>query len=162
MTHEQSSDDDIELGGEGEQDRVTVAASTVTLLREWHPGLDAVLLVDRLQRSGRLDLSQLDIESAVAEILQGSARPVGDPVAYISKAILAEPWRWARVNEQARTPRSVVMSGPSRPPTVGECAERGHQWIGEWREVCGACGAERPGWRDDRDRDNPEVLRGVS
>ena len=166
VTHQAGSaavdDDDFESAGVAPASQVVVAASTVTLLREWHPGLDAVVLVDRLQRSGRLDLSQLDIERAVAEILQGSARPVGDPVAYISKAILAEPWRWARDYGQAQTPRGVMMSGSSRPPTAEECAERGHQWVGEWREACAACGTERPGWRDDRDRDNVKALRGVS
>lgn len=164
VTHQQppGDDDDGELVGKETRDRVRLPTSTAKRLREWHPGLDAVVLVDRLQRSGRLDLSQLDIERAVAEILQGSARPVGDPVAYISKAILAEPWRWARDDGQTPTPRGVMMSGSSRPPTAEECAERGHQWVGEWREACMACGAERPGWRDDRDRDNVEALRGVS
>lgn len=66
------------------------------LLREVHPRLDGTLLVRRLVEISTLRVDTLDLERAAAEIITGSARAVGDPVAYVARSIQREPWRWVK------------------------------------------------------------------
>lgn len=123
---------------------------TATLFRELHHRLDLRRLLEKLGTDRRLNICAIDLERAAAEVIGRSARPVGDPVAYLATAISREPGRWAKVQQAEE---AVVSATPSakRPPTIAECDAAGHRWIGSWNECCAICGAERDGWRDQRD-----------
>jgi len=140
-------------------------AATAAALLAIHPRLDVVSLARRIRRVSAFALTDLDLTAAAADVLPAAARPVGDPAAYLATAILAEPERWVRTtpingagSESGRRsmsdPAAPAARAPRRPPTLRECADSGHRWHGEFEEVCLACGRERPGWRDDRDRAN--------
>lgn len=133
-----------------DQLRVLYDEGTATLFRELHHRLDLRSLLSRLGSDRRLRIQALDLERAAAEVIGRSARPVGDPVAYLATAIIREPGRWARP-ELASGPSITKPFQQGRPPTMTECDASGHHWIGLWNEFCAACGAERDGWRDQRD-----------
>lgn len=123
---------------------------TATLFRGLHHRLDLRRLLDRLCSDQRLQVQVIDLERAAAEVIGRSARPVGDPVAYLATAIAREPGRWVR-SELTSSPNGTKQALQGRPPTMTECDATGHHWIGLWNEFCAACGAERDGWRDQRD-----------
>jgi hypothetical protein len=125
-------------------------AGTATLFRELHHRLDLGRLLERLKDDARLNLRAIDFERAAADVIGHSARPVGDPVAYLATAIIREPGRWVR-SELLDEATATRADQRGRPPTERECEARGHRWIGQWNEFCAACGAERDGWRDQRD-----------
>jgi len=110
-------------------------------LRDVHASLSLSAIRRRLGDAG-LDSSRVDIPAAAAQALAASARPVGDPSAYVAIAIIREPGRW---------PWGPLPQGESPPGGVGSsCEALGCKYLDEWRMMCVRCGQEREGWRDER------------
>ncbi|KRC60907.1 hypothetical protein ASE14_08075 [Agromyces sp. Root81] len=45
-----------------------------------------------------------------------------------------------------------LVHGLARAAEATRCSRDGHDWHGQWREVCRRCDTDRPGWRYERDR----------
>ncbi|MEF3405800.1 hypothetical protein [Agromyces sp. CCNWLW203] len=45
-----------------------------------------------------------------------------------------------------------LVHGLARAGEATRCSRDGHDWHGQWREVCRRCDTDRPGWRYERDR----------
>ncbi|MBD8103843.1 MULTISPECIES: hypothetical protein [Plantibacter] len=123
-----------------------------------HPRL-SLAAVERwlTKHAPSVDVTAVDVLAASVDAIHGSSRPVGDPIAYVGRSIARDPHRWP-MNTGDSDDGDLAQPGPrrivTRPPTVAECSADGHRFIGTFREVCGTCGEERPGWRKDRDRES--------
>jgi|GEM_PF-3369529 len=110
-------------------------------LRELDARLSLSEILRRLSDAG-VDGERVDVPAAAAFVLSASARPVGDPSAYVAAAIIREParWPWAPMSAArgASTPRQSM------------CELEGHRYVDEFRMQCVRCGEEREGWRDER------------
>lgn len=115
--------------------------------------VDAEVLAARLERAG-VDPAVVDVRAAAAEVCAASPRGLGDPTAYVARAIINEPGRW---------PARAAPCGagvPGEPPGgASRCVREGHVYsrADPWRSMCVRCDAERDGWRDERDRDQAKV-----
>ena len=103
--------------------------------------LNGANLRRRLEAAG-LDPASVDLPTAASEALSAASRRVGNPAAYVARAIIMEPARWPW---QA----SDVNAAGSRRRHSG-CVGRDCVYADEWRAQCVRCGEERPGWRDER------------
>jgi hypothetical protein len=111
-------------------------------LRELDARLSLSEILRRLSDAG-VDGERVDVPAAAAFVLSASARPVGDPSAYVAAAIVREPARWPSNALPALGPGE---GGPTRPT----CEVQGHRYLDEFRVQCVRCGEEREGWRDER------------
>lgn len=119
------------------------------MLRGFDPRLDPKLLVRRLHDEG-VDLARLNLLRAASAVWSrhNPEEPIANPIAFLAKAIARE----------CSNPDWAITRPGHRPPSSGAftatnvCAVNGHKWIGLFREYCATCAAERPNWRDDRDR----------
>lgn len=142
------------------EDQSSSVASLELALQALHPGLSLARLRSWLARNApSIEPARLDLLAASVDVIHAAVRPIGDPVAYVGRSIEREPMRWLeRASEDEESVEMETSPGPrrlgSRPPTAAECGARGHRFIGTFREMCSTCGEERPGWREDRDRDS--------
>jgi len=110
-------------------------------LQDVHPRLSLSEIRRRLDDAG-LDHARVDIPAAAVQALAASARPVGDPSAYVAIAIIREPDRWPW--------GPLPVSGSQLGGAPSGCEALGCKYLDEWRMMCVRCGQEREGWRDER------------
>lgn len=127
---------------------------TRQLLRGIDQRIDPVLLVGRLRSAG-IDTARLNLLRAVTDVWSRhspSKGPIADPVAFLSTAIEKECTNpdWAKAR-----PGHGYAAAPGIPST-SICDTEGHLFTGAFKAFCARCDAERPGWREDRDRHDHE------
>lgn len=137
--------DVTEAGAERESEPLDVQqlfwAGVEMSLRDVDSRLDLSQIRRRLTDAG-VDESRVDVPAAASFVLAAAARPVGDPSAYVTAAIIREPARWPWV--------PVAVSGRGPAPRQSMCELEGHRYVDEYRMQCVRCGEERQGWRDER------------
>jgi hypothetical protein len=134
----------VDSGVEGAVFERLLDAGFEASLREVDARLSLAEIRRRLSLAG-VDSGRVDIPAAAAQSLSASARPVGDPSAYVAIAVIREPGRWPWGEAVPQVPLSEK-------PVKSRCETEGHKYVDEFRSWCARCDQERDGWWVDRDR----------
>lgn len=134
-------DDDFSMSGSTIDFEGLMRAGVDQALAEVDPRLDCSDLRRRLADTG-LDPAAVDLPAAASAVLSAASRRVGNPAAYVARAIILEPARWPW--------QTLHADPPSSRRNDGGCVDRECVYADEWRAQCVRCGEERPGWRDER------------
>jgi Helix-turn-helix domain len=145
-------DEDLYLGlgrpDHDDDDDFGIDEVTSRVLRGLDERINPIVLVGRLRADG-VDTGRLNLLRASTEVWSRHKGRIADPIAYLAKAIEADCTNpdWAL----ARPGRGPVSTSGGAVTADKICEAHGHTFVGTYDEICGRCGEERPGWRDDRD-----------